>query len=174
MRLIGEAASAADPAPKAFVIDALVSAGDSDEQTRIEGWFAAIAAPAASGSVTGTCIENRCTLTASLDGNTFDLTGDFGGAAGPVAARFALKDGDDKVVQTGAATLAPLNGPVPGLGPLAEVGAITESAQLDELLVWAHQTVPSGSPPGRRSRRPATRTRAWRPGRTARGGWRPA
>jgi hypothetical protein len=147
LRLVGEAPAASDPAPKAFVIDALVAPGDGEATTTLTGWLAATLAPPASGEVTGTCVEQRCALTADLDGAKFTLTGDFGAAAGPVAARFALKDEDKKTTQAGAAALRPLAGPVANLGALAEPGAVTE-AQLDDLLVWAHESVSSGSPPG--------------------------
>ncbi|HEY3798979.1 MAG TPA: hypothetical protein VGL58_11550, partial [Caulobacteraceae bacterium] len=94
LRLTGEAPAAADPAPKSFVIDALVTPGDSDSQSTIDGWFSAADAPAASGEVTGTCVEQHCTVTVSLDDAKLDLIGDFGAASGPVTARFVLKDDD--------------------------------------------------------------------------------
>src|ERR1022692_4072393 len=76
LRLTGEAPSAVDPAPKAFVIDLAVSPGDSDAQTSLGGWLASTAAPAASSDVSGTCVETHCTLTADLDGPKLTLTGD--------------------------------------------------------------------------------------------------
>src|ERR1700734_2710485 len=82
LRLTGEAPTAADPAPKTFVIDALVTPGDSDSQSTIDGWFSAAEAPAASGEVTGTCVEQHCTITVSLDDAKLDLIGDFGAASG--------------------------------------------------------------------------------------------
>jgi hypothetical protein len=147
LRLIGEALTAADPAPKAFVIDLTVSPGDSGAQTSLEGWLASTAAPAISGEVSGACIETHCTLTADLDGPKLTITGDFGAAAGPAAARFTLKDSDDKLVGEGTATLKPLGGEVAGFGPLAEPGAAS-AAELDELLTWSHEAPTSGTPPG--------------------------
>ncbi|HWA62744.1 MAG TPA: hypothetical protein VG939_15290 [Caulobacteraceae bacterium] len=142
LRLIGEAASAKDPAPHRFVIDARLKPGDGEFQSTIEGWFAGLDAPA-SGSIEGSCVEKRCALSVSLDSGKYALTGDLAGAAGPVAARFSLKDDDDKVLSQGPATLRPLAGPVAGLGALAEPDAI-DAAEMDDLLLWAHQTVGFG------------------------------
>ena len=146
LRLQGEAPSAADPAPKAFIIDVQVKPGDSDFQTALDGWLAASAAPAASGEASGTCVEHRCVLTADLEDGKFVLTGDFGDTTRPVAVRFVVKDNDDKTVQEGAASLRPLAGPIAGQGALAAPDAINE-IQLDDLLLWNDQTVSSGSPP---------------------------
>ena len=146
LRLIGASPDAHDPAPTAFVIDARLKPGDGEFQSTLEGWFAAIAAPAGSGEVSGTCVEKRCALTVDLDGSKLALTGDFADAAGPVPARFVLKDDQDKPVQTGAATLNPLPGAVPGLGALAAADAIDE-ADFDDLLMWAHETASAGSAP---------------------------
>jgi len=148
LRLIGEAPTAADPAPKSFVVDLTVSPGDSDAQTSLEGWLASIAAPAASIDVHGTCVEVHCALTADFGEAKLTLTGDFGAAAGPVAARFTLKgDDDNKLMAEGVATLKPLGGEVAGLGALADPGAVS-AAELDDLLAWGHESVSGGSPPG--------------------------
>ena len=128
------------------MIDARLKPGDGEFQSTLEGWFAAIAAPAASGEVTGSCVEKHCALTVDLDGSKLALTGDFVDAAGPVQARFVLKDDQEKPVQNGAATLRPLVGEVPGLGVLAAPDAIDEAGFVD-LLMWAHETVGSGSAP---------------------------
>jgi hypothetical protein len=146
MRLTGAAPSAADPAPKTFVIDVQVKPGDSDPETTLDGWFASSAEPAASGEVSGSCVQTRCVLNGELVNAKLVLTGDFGDAGGPVAAHFVVKDDDDKTLQEGAATLTPLTGPVAGLGALAAPDAINE-IQLDDLLLWNDQTVSSGSPP---------------------------
>jgi hypothetical protein len=146
LRLQGEAPGAADPAPKIFIIDAQVTPGDSDFQTTIDGWFASSAEPALSGELSGSCVQTKCVLSAEVENGKFVLTGDFGDAAGPVAAHFVVKDDDDKTVQEGAATLQPLAQPIAGLGMLAAPDASNE-IQLDDLLVWNNQTVSSGSPP---------------------------
>jgi hypothetical protein len=147
LRLIGEAPSAADPAPKSFVIDLTVSPGDSDAQTSLEGWLASTAAPAISGEVSGACVETHCTLTADLDGPKLTLTGDFGAATGPTEARFTLRDADGKLVGQGEATLKLLGGEVAGLGTLADPGAVS-AGELDELLTWVHEASISGTAPG--------------------------
>ncbi len=147
LRLVGEAAGAKDPVPAAFALDLIVKPGDGDFQSRIEGWFAATAPPATSGAVSGSCVEKRCALTVELDAGKLTLTGDLLDAAGPVAARFALKDDQDKPAQSGAAILSPLTGALPNLGDLAAPDAI-DAADLDDLLMWAHETVSSGSAPG--------------------------
>jgi hypothetical protein len=146
MRLEGAAPGAADPAPKTFIIDVQVKPGDSDPQTTLDGWFASSAEPAASGEVSGSCVQTHCVLNAELVNAKLVLTGDFGDATGPVAAHFVVKDDDDKTLQEGAATLTPLVGPVAGLGALAAPDAINE-IQLEELLLWNGQSVSSGSPP---------------------------
>jgi len=146
LRLIGAAPDAHDPVPTAFVIDARLKPGDGEFQSTLEGWFAGIAAPTASGEVTGSCVEKHCALTVDLDGAKLSLTGDFGDAAGPVPARFVLKDDQDKPVQNGGATLSALGGAVPGLGVLAASDAIDEAGFVD-LLMWAHETVGGGSAP---------------------------
>ena len=146
LRLIGAAPDAHDPAPTAFVIDARLKPGEGEFQSTLEGWFAAVAAPAGSGEVSGTCVEKHCALTVDLDGAKLALTGDFGAATGSVPARFVITDDQDKPVQSGAATLSLLPGAVPGLGALAAADAIDE-ADFDDLLMWAHETVSAGSEP---------------------------
>jgi hypothetical protein len=146
LRLTGAAPSAADPAPKTFIIDVQVKPGDSDPQTTLDGWFASSSEPAASGEISGSCVQTHCVLNGELENAKLVLTGDFGDASGPVVAHFVVKDNDDKTLQEGSVTLAPLAGPVAGLGVLAAPDAINE-VQLDDLLVWNDQRVSSGSPP---------------------------
>jgi hypothetical protein len=144
LRLLGAVANAHEPVPAAFVIDARVKPGDGEFQSTIEGWYAAIAGPAGSGEVSGSCVEKHCALSVDLDGSKLALTGDFAdGGAGP--AHFVLKDDQDKAVQSGDVTLSPLAGAVPGLGELAAPDAVDE-AGFDDLLMWAQQSVTSGSP----------------------------
>ena len=144
LRLIAEAPSAADPAPQHLVIDALVKSESGEAQSTVEGWMASSAAPAASGEVSGSCVERHCALTAEINGDKLSIVGDFGAPAGRVKARFTLKDDDGKLLQQGAVTLTPLTGAVPGLGPLAPPGALTAN-QLDDLLMWVGETVAAGT-----------------------------
>jgi hypothetical protein len=156
LRLLGAAPAAPPPdanampnptatAPTAFVIDAVIKPGDTEAQSTIEGWFAAIQEPAASSEATGSCVDTHCTITVSLEGGKLTLTGDYGGPGGG-PARFTVKDDDGKVLQSGTATLTPLAGDVPGLGALAAPDAINE-ADMDDLLVWAGQQGTGGSGP---------------------------
>ena len=145
LRLLGSAPGAKDPVPPAFVIDARLKPGEGEFQSEIEGWFAAIAEPAASGEISGSCVEKHCALTVALPNAKLALTGDFGGGAAP-QARFSLKDDDGETVQSGAVALSALGPMVPGLGALAAPDAIDE-ADLDDLLMWNQQTVSSGSTP---------------------------
>jgi len=148
LRLLGSAPGAKDPVPTAFVIDARLKPGDGEFQSEIEGWFAAIAEPAASGEISGSCVEKHCALTVALPNAKLALTGDFGGGADP-QARFSLKDDDDKTTQSGSVTLTALGPTVPRLGALAAPDAI-DAADLDDLLMWGQQTVSSGSAPSDR------------------------
>jgi hypothetical protein len=136
LRLVGEAPAAPDGAPRAFVIDVVVSDGDSDMQTTLEGWLASTVAPALSGEATGACIETHCTLTANLE-SKLTITGDFGAASGPTPAHFSLKDDGDKLVGEGAASLRPLGDQLAGFGALAEPGAVS-ARELNDLLTWSH------------------------------------
>jgi hypothetical protein len=147
LRLAARIPGAQDPLPKLFVIDARIKPGDGEFQSTIEGWFAAVVEPAASGEVSGTCVEKHCALTVTLDNAKLAITGDFAAPVGPGPIHFILKDEDGKAVQSGDGMLAPLPAdPVPGLGAMAAPDAIDE-ADLDDLLMWSHQTVSSGSAP---------------------------
>jgi hypothetical protein len=148
LRLIGEG-----PAPKTgparrFVIDAVVKPGDGEFQSNVEGWFAGLDdADPPRGSISGSCVEKRCALTATVQDGKMIFTGDLLDAAGPVTARFTAKDDDDKVAGQGAATLRPLTGPITGLGALAAADAI-DAATLEELLAWTTHAGPSGESVG--------------------------
>jgi hypothetical protein len=147
LRLAAKLAGAQDPVPKLFVIDARIKPGDSEFQSEIEGWFAGVVEPAASGEVSGTCVEKHCVLTVTLDNAKLSITGDFAAPVGPGPIHFVLKDDEGKAVQSGDGMLGPLpTDPVPGLGAIAPPDAINE-ADLDDLLMWSHETVSSGSAP---------------------------
>src|SRR5262245_7851949 len=102
LRLFGESASAKDPAPQHFILDAVAKPGDGEFQTTLEGWLAGLDGQTPlSGSVEGSCVEKHCALTVSIDDGKYALTGDFAEATGPVAVRFQIKDDDGKLVQQG-------------------------------------------------------------------------
>ena len=147
-RLIGEAPSAKDPAPRRFIVEGVMKPGDGEFQSTLEGWFAGLDDPAPNGSIDGSCVEKHCALSLDVDGSKFALSGEFGAVAGPTTVRFTVKDDEGKTVQQGPATLRPLTGAVPGLGALAPAGAI-DAAELDTLLVWNHQNTGfGGNDPG--------------------------
>ena len=138
LRLIGDASGAADPIPKHFVIDAVVTKGDDAFQSKVEGWFASYStdpdAPATAwGDVEGTCVQSRCALSASLSEGKLGLTGEILGAAGKVEGRFVL-NGDGPNVE-GPVSFRAFTDTVPGLGQLAAPNAIT-TRPLNELLLW--------------------------------------
>ena len=141
LRLIGEAPSAADPVPKHFIIDAVVTKGDDPFQSKIEGWFASYStdpdAPAtASGELEGTCVQSHCALTASLEDGKLGLTGDLLGAPGKVDGKFVLaQDGGDASKSEGQVSFTAFIDTVPGMGQLAKPNSIT-SRPLNELLLW--------------------------------------
>jgi len=143
LRLVGDAAAAKDPAPRRFVIDAVVKPGE-DFQATLEGWFAEVGADdPLIGALEGGCVEKRCTLGVDLEGGKFSVVGDFGEAEGPVQARFVVKDSEGSVSQQGQVVLTPVKGPVPDLGELAPSGAV-DAAELDDLLMWNGSTLGFG------------------------------
>jgi len=135
LRLIGEAPTAEDPAPRRFVIDAEIKPGDAPFQSTVEGWFAALPPASGSGEISGSCVEARCALSADLDDGKIALTGDLAGPAAPSSGRFLVQDDDDKTVGQGAVSFAPAAGVIPDLGELAAPDAVS-AAELGELLMW--------------------------------------
>ena len=149
LRLYGEAPQAKDPVPHRFIVEGVVKPGDGELQSTIDAWFAVLDGGGPDGSVSGSCVEKHCTFSLDMDGgDKISFTGDFGEAAGPVPVRIALKDDHGVASQTSTGTLRPLTGPVAGFGVLAPAGAI-DAAELDDLLVWNHQTIGfGGNDPG--------------------------
>ncbi|HEX7759846.1 MAG TPA: hypothetical protein VF459_10105 [Caulobacteraceae bacterium] len=153
LRLIGETPppkeaegmdSDGKPGPaRRFVIDATVKPGDGEFQSTLGGWFAGLDDNPPTGEIEGSCVEKHCAFTVSVEDGKMAFTGDLLNAAGPVTAHFTLKDEDDKVTSQGAVTLRPLAGPIAGLGALAAPDAI-DAAAFSELLIWNHQSAPSG------------------------------
>lgn len=135
LRLVGEAPTAEDPAPRRFVIDAEIKPGDAAFQSTIEGWFAALPPAVGSGEISGSCVEARCALSADLDNGKIALTGDFAGDGPPGAGRFVLKDDDEKTVGQGAVSFSPTTGAIAGVGELAAPDAVS-ATELAELLMW--------------------------------------
>lgn len=131
LRLLGEAASAKEPTPKHFFIDAVVTQGDEAFKSEIEGWLTALPPDIGSGEVTGSCVEKVCALSVDLDDGKLSLTGDLLNPA-PGPGKFHY-DGDN---QAGEARFTALSGTtVPDVGELAPDGVVT-AAGLSELLAW--------------------------------------
>ena len=144
LRLIGEtSASDKGGTPRRFVIDARVKPGDGEFQSTLEGWFAGLDDNPPAGAIDGSCVEKHCAFTVTVEDGKMSFTGDYLDAEGPVTAHFTIKDEDDKVSAQSDVTLRPLTGPIAGFGPLAAPDAI-DAAGLDDLLLWSHQSVPTG------------------------------
>jgi hypothetical protein len=137
LRLVGEAPSLGDQAPKRFIIDAVVTPGDAPFKSEVSGWLAALPPDIGSGEVTGSCVEDACAISADLDGGDLALTGPLIAKAGPITGKAKL--GDDG--PTGEARFTILAGTTTELGELAGPGAIG-AAELRDLLAW------NGSPTG--------------------------
>lgn len=137
LRLVGEAASLGEQAPKRFIIDATVTPGDAPFKSEVSGWLAALPPDIGSGEVTGSCVEDACAISADLDDGDLALTGALVAKWGPITGK--ARFGDDG--PTGAVTFTVLNGTATELGELAGPGAIG-SVELRDLLAW------NGSPTG--------------------------
>jgi hypothetical protein len=138
VRLVGSAPTAQDPAAKSFVLDLTLSKGEAPGQQQIDGWFAALPPTVGSAEVSGTCVRTTCVITVDLDNAKLSFDGDFTGAAS--SGRFALTDNDDKPMAEGAASFAPVAGPIAGLGVLAAPDAVS-GAELKSLLEWNQASV---------------------------------
>ena len=126
-----------------FVIDAWVKPGDGDNQSTVEGWFSGLEDDPPHGAIEGSCVENHCALSATTSSGKLNITGQLLEPKGPIAARFTAKDDDDKVMGQGSATLNPLTGPIPVLGPLVAPDAV-RAPEFVDLLVWNQLNAPSG------------------------------
>lgn len=139
LRLIGESATAG---AKAFVLDLVVTPGDEPFQSQVKGWYAALPPDTASGSVDGSCVENRCALSVDLDDGKLALTGDLTAAA-PGTGKLQLTSGDADKPASGSFGFHRLDGPVPGLGALADPASVS-GPELSGMLAWQGHRVASG------------------------------
>lgn len=130
LRLIGDAQGLPEGAPRRFVLDLQIAPGDAPFKREVSGWLAALPPDVGSGEVSGSCVEDACAVSADLDDGKFSFTGPLT-APGPVAGKARYGDGDT----TGQASLRRLSGPIPELGELAALDAIT-AADLRDLLMW--------------------------------------
>jgi hypothetical protein len=136
VRVIGEAAGAADPMPPKFVLDLELTKGDSAFQSDAKGWFAALPPATASGEISGTCVRGQCALSVDVDNGKLSLTGDIAGQALPSPGRFVITGDDNKTTAEGAVSFSAVSGPIADLGELAPPRAV-DGAELRELLMWA-------------------------------------
>ena len=137
LRVIGDAPSAVDPAPKRFVIDAEIKPGDAPFQSTVHGWFAAIGGDPASAEIEGACVEARCALAVDLDAGKLAITGDLAGPGAPGGGQFVLKDDEDgaKPKSQGPVSFSVIHGPIDGVGELAAPDAVT-GREFNDLLLW--------------------------------------
>lgn len=138
LRVIGEAPGAADPAPKRFVIDAEIKAGDAAFQSTVHGWFAALGENPTSGEVEGSCVEARCALSVDLDEGKLAITGDLAGPGAPGGGQFVLKSDEDdaKAKSQGPVSFTAIRGPIDSVGELAAPDAVS-GREFGELLLWS-------------------------------------
>jgi hypothetical protein len=137
LRLVGEAPSLGEQAPKRFIIDATVEPGDAPFKSEVSGWLSALPPDIGSGEVSGSCVEDACALSADLDQGKLALTGPLIAKAGPIAGKASF--GEEGAA--GAARFTILTGTTTELGELAPRDAVT-AAELRDLLAW------NGSPTG--------------------------
>ena len=135
LRLVGKGSA---PAPASFVIDAVVTKGYEPLQSEVSGWFTALPPDAGAGDISGSCVEDRCVLSVSLDDGKLSLTGDFAKAGATSFAGRAILSESYGDAKTGEApvTYAAVGEDIPGLGKLAPEGAVSEH-ELASLVVWA-------------------------------------
>jgi hypothetical protein len=135
LRLIGRSSA---PAPGGFVIDAVISKGYEPLQSSVSGWFSALSPDTAADDISGTCIEDRCVLTVSLDEGKLSLTGDFAKAGATTFQGRAIvsESYGDAPKGEAPATFTVFDQDIPGVGRLAADGAVT-ARELANLAVWA-------------------------------------
>jgi hypothetical protein len=135
VRLVGKGAA---PAPASFVIDAVITKGYEPLQSDVSGWFSALPPDAAAGEISGSCVEDRCVLSVSLDDGKLSLTGDFAKAGATAFQGRALlsESYNDTPKGESVVTYASVGDDIPGLGRLAPDGAVSEH-ELASLTVWA-------------------------------------
>ncbi|HEY3695344.1 hypothetical protein [Phenylobacterium sp.] len=141
LRVVAEAVSSIGGLHPRFVIDAVVTPGDSAFHSDVRGWFAALPPGAGSDTIEGACVEAQCALSGSLAVGKMALSADLAGDGPPAAGRLILSDDDGRKIGESAMRLTPVTGPIPGLGELAAPDAVG-AVELADILMW------NGSPPG--------------------------
>jgi hypothetical protein len=141
LRVLAEAVSSVGGLHPRFVIDAVITPGDSAFHSDVTGWFAALPPGAGSDTIEGSCVEAQCALSGNLATGKMALSADLAGDGPPAAVRLILSDDDGRKIGESVMRLTPVNGPIPGLGELAPPDAIG-AVELSDILMW------NGSPPG--------------------------
>lgn len=141
LRVLGEAVQPIGAMQPRFVIDAEVTPGEADFQSDVKGWFAALPPGGGSDEVEGACVEARCALTVDVGSDRLALSADLAGPTAPTGGKLTITDAEGRKLGEAPVRLAPITGPVPGLGELAPPGIIG-SVELADLLMW------NGAPTG--------------------------
>lgn len=135
LRVVGETAAASAGAPRRFVIDAVLTPGESAFQSQVEGWYAELAPGQAADEIEGSCVEARCALSVDTDAGKLAVSADLAGPGAPGAGRLALTGDDGQPAGEVQVRFIQIKGPVAGLGELAAPDAI-KAAELSDLLLW--------------------------------------
>jgi hypothetical protein len=131
LRLLG---TGSGDAPKTYVLDLRLTAGDSSLQTDVAGWAASLDEGGGYGEVTGHCVESHCALTFHLGDGAMEIAADVGEGSG-ADGRFAFTKEEGAAPVKGVTHLSLVSGPLPVVGPLSAPDAIT-GLDLRDLLIW--------------------------------------
>lgn len=134
LRVLAEATAAVDGTIPRFVIDAVVTPGESTFHSKIEGWFAALPPGAGSDTVEGACVERQCALSGSLSSGKMALSADLLGPT-PGLGRLILSDDEGRKIGESPMRITVVSGPIPGLGELANPGGVS-ARELSDILMW--------------------------------------
>jgi hypothetical protein len=139
VRIVAEAVTLIGGLQPRFVIDAKITPGGSAFNSEVHGWLAALPPGSGSDTLEGSCVEAQCAVTAALSSGKMALSADLAGDGPPGMGRLILSDDDGRKIGESAMKLTVITGPVPGLGELAPVDAVS-ALELSDILMW------SGSP----------------------------
>lgn len=134
LRVLAEALTPIGGMNARFVIDAVITPGESDFHSNVQGWFAALPPGSGSDTIEGSCVETQCALSGSLSSGKMALSADLAGTA-PGTGRLILSDDDGRKIGESPMRLTVVRGPIPALGELAAPGAVT-AVELSDILMW--------------------------------------
>jgi hypothetical protein len=135
LRVIAEATSPIGDAKPRFVIDAVLTPGDSPFHSDVQGWFAALPPGSGSDTIEGSCVESQCALSGNLASGKMALSADIAGRTLGVG-RLILTDDEGRKVGESPVRFSALFGPIAGIGELAPASAIG-AVELSDILMWA-------------------------------------